>query len=182
MRKDGGNMKTFIKKYYMPLILAIISVVFVGLFRIMQNVPFIKTEISVLVFTFASVLAIRAIDDLLDYKKDVEDNKKVIPLKVQIPIISVLGIIILVSSFICYPFVGPALGLLFLLIVFYAHRSNNILKLFILPILFMISFIMIFNIYSGLFVLYTSYAYMGLVIMISIVGAIAYGLLKKGKK
>lgn len=94
MRKDGGNMKTFIKKYYMPLILSIISVVFVALFRIMQNVPFIQKEISIWFFVFASVLAIRTIDDLVDYKQDVEDNKKVIPLKVQIVILSILGVII----------------------------------------------------------------------------------------
>lgn len=182
MRKDGGNMKTFLKKYYMPFILSIVSVVFVGLLRVMQNVPFDQREICIWIFTFAGVLAIRAVDDILDYRQDVEDNKKVIPLKVQISILIVLGVTMFINAFICYPFVGILLSFAFLFILYCAHKNNKVLKLVILPTLYMLSFIMVFNIYSGLFVLYTSYAYMGLVIMISIVGAIGYGLLKKGVK
>lgn len=175
-------MKIILKKYYMPLILSLVSVLLIALLRITQNIPFNPKEICVWLSVMASTLIIRTIDDLLDYKYDLEDNKKVIPIYVQWVFFGLLTLTIIVNSFISDSFVGLALGILYIFIVFYAHKSNGFLKFFIYPILFMINFIMVFSIYAKMFNLYSGYAYIAIVLMISIIGSVVYGLIKRGKQ
>jgi hypothetical protein len=45
----------------------------------------------------------------------------------------------------------------------------------------MISFIMMFNIYSGMFIEYISYAYMGSVILVATIASIIFKFIKKDK-
>lgn len=175
-------MKTLLKKYYLPIILSLVSMILIALFRISQNISFNPTEISIWLFVIFGTLIIRTVDDLFDYKDDLEEGKKVIPLKVQIILAVIFTVIMLVNAFVCYSFIGVCLTIVYLAILTYAFKGNGFLKFFIYPILFMISFMMVFNVYTKLFNLYTSFAYMGIVLIITIALSVVYGLVKRGKQ
>lgn len=181
MRKDGGNMKTILKKYYLPVIIGVVAIISIIVLRLIHNVPFNYNEIGILIFAFASTLLVRTSDDLFDYKQDQEKGKKVIPYKGQLAILIILLVTIAINSFVAYRFIGLLLGAIYVLITGYAHKSNGILKMFIYPILLMISFIMMFNIYSGMFIEYTSYAYMGSIILVATIASIIFKFIKKDK-
>ncbi len=181
MQKDGGNMKTILKKYYLPVIVGILAMGAIVLLRVIHNIPFNNYEISILLFTFASTLLVRTSDDLFDYKQDLENGKKVIPYKGQLAIMITLLVTIAINSVIAYSWIGLLLGTVFVLITGYAHKSNGILKIFIYPILLMIAFIMMFNVYSGMFIEYTSYAYMGTIILVCTIASIVFKIIKKEK-
>lgn len=178
-------MKLILKKYYMPLILSVVSVLLIAFLRVIQNVPFETKEICVWISVVAGTILIRTIDDLLDYKNDLEEGKKVINIKAQWIIFGVLTLTMLVTSFISYPIFGSIFSVLYILITGYAHKSNSFLKLFICPILLMFTFIMLFDIYPlypDQFVKTIVFTYIGTVIMISIVISIIFGFFKKGKR
>lgn len=143
-------MKLLIKKYSIPFLVGILSILVLCLFRIFQNVDFLYKEIFIWLGCFFSILLIRASDDFFDYQEDEKNN---------LPHLSKIVVIILFIIFSILPVVfftisNIALGLIMSLInvsyiILMIARNNRVGKICIGLINFVITIFLLLNLYDN---------------------------------
>ena len=69
-------MKLFLKKYAPLLGVAILSMILAIGLRLIQNISINYLEIALYINILTSTIFIRSIDDIVDYKTDLEEKKR----------------------------------------------------------------------------------------------------------
>lgn len=143
-------MKLLLKKYSIPFLVGLLSILVLCLFRILQNVDFLYKEIFIWLGCFFSILLIRAADDFFDYQEDEKNN---------LPHLSKTLVIILFILFSILPIVfftisNIALGLIMSLInvsyiILMIARNNRVGKICIGLINFVITIFLLLNLYNN---------------------------------
>lgn len=175
-------MKLILKKYMMPIILSIITIVLLTLLRLIKQTSFSINELSLWGIIIANTLVIRTIDDLFDYQDDLKNNKKVIPLKIQCLLFVIFAITSVVLSVFISGLFGLIISIAYLLFIAISFRQLTSLKIFIYPFHLFLSFMMLLNIYQNTFNNIFSYIYIIVVVIIVLVTSMIYGVIKRGKK
>lgn len=174
-------MKLFLKKYAPLLGVAILSMILAIGLRLIQNISINYLEIALYINILTSTIFIRSIDDIVDYKTDLEEKKEVLPKAFTLVVLSVCTFITILNSFIIQGVLGAVLALVYIGIVVLAFKFFSFLKTFIYPINTVIYFVFLQNIYEGMFIQNVSIAYTLTVVIITLIVSIIISMIK-GRK
>lgn len=175
-------MKTILKKYYILLIISVVSILLITTFRMIKGISFSISELALWGSIVSSTLIIRTIDDLFDYQKDLRNNKQVIPLHIQCLFFIILSLTTVLLNVYLEGLYGLIISIAYLLFITISFKLNTFLKIFIYPFLLINSFIMLFNIYNNILNNLYSYIYIIVTIIVVLVISIIFGIVKRGKK
>lgn len=147
-------MKLLIKKYSIPFLAGLLSILVLCLFRIFQNVDFLYKEIFIWLGCFFSILLIRAADDFFDYQEDEKNNLPHLSKTVVI----ILFIILSILPIVFFTISNIALGLIMSLInvtyiILMIARNNMVGKICIGLINFVITIFLLLNLYDNFYYL-----------------------------
>lgn len=174
-------MKLFLKKYAPLFGVAILSMILAIGLRLIQNISINYLEIALYINILTSTIFIRSIDDIVDYKTDLEEKKQVLPKTFTLVVLSVCTFITILNSFIIQGVLGVLLALVYIGIVVLAFKFFSFLKTFIYPINTVIYFVFLQNIYEGMFIQNVSIAYTLTVVIITLIVSIIISMIK-GRK
>jgi hypothetical protein len=175
-------MRVILKKYLVPVIISIITIVFLTALRLIREVPFSLYEVLLWISIITNTIVIRTIDDLFDYKDDVSKNKKVIPLQIQCILFVILEVTSIIVNVLISGLFGLIITIAYLLFITASFKQITSLKIFIYPFLLFTSYMLLSNIYLNSFNNIFSYIYIIALIIVVIVISIIYGIIKRGKK
>lgn len=169
-------MKLILKKYGLATILSIFLFTLILLIKFVQKINITINDISLLVLIISATCGIRIVDDVVDYNKDIEENKKVIPLFVTLIIGISIQTINIIASYITFGLTGLIMNLIYISYLIFSFMSKSkVMKIFIYPMLIFIAFYLSNILFNPINVLILI-----ILILFSILLSFIFSLIKKG--
>lgn len=174
-------MKLFLKKYGIPLLGATIMCLLLFFLRKIQNLDFNTKEIFIMVSIFSSTLLIRTVDDIIDYKEDIRNNKKTFKIHLSYILGSLLLLIGIIMNILSVQVISTLLFIIYVAYMTFAfYKKSRILKIFIYPILIVVNFTQLMFINNGLINYPISIVYISILTILTLSISIIFGIVKKG--
>ncbi len=174
-------MKLFLKKYAPIFGVSVLTILLVIGLRLIHNIDINLSEIALYINILTNTVILRSIDDIVDYKADLEESKPILPKTFTLIMLCVCTSTTIVTAFIIQSILGTLLVIVYIGMVVLAFKLFNFLKTFIYPINIVISFVFLQKIYEGMFNQNVSIAYTLIILIIAIVASIIITTIK-GRK